>query len=84
MQYQATILGEIWWPMGQLCSLTTSYRAESDEEAVESVYAHVGDFSHVVDVEITTGACRHDFRVVKAWSSDENESAYLDTLGDFE
>lgn len=86
------VLGYIW--MRALCSLrinVSSYDLEhmrDDDGAItrESIEqwltSHSGDFSEVVDfhASIEDGNESLDF----PWSSEENEFAYIDTLGDDE
>lgn len=86
------ILGGIWWPMGAVCSLRKSLSAYDIEnikaygdgqithEAVEHwVCLNSGDFSEIIDFSgsIEDGDHTIDF----AWSSEETEAQYLDTLG---
>ena len=97
MRYEATILGGLWWPIGHPASIETSYEADDDEQARDLVYTRAGDFSEVIDCEIrrvetTSGQTGENVyervttvTTVKAWESEDNESAYLDTIaGDFE
>jgi hypothetical protein len=81
--YRAVILGGIWWPMGATCSLEQEFTAESDEYALDRAHM-AGDFSEITDVQLwRRDVCDHGrsgWVLVKDWSSEENELAYLDTI----
>jgi hypothetical protein len=88
------VLGPIWWPVGAMCSLRinlSSYdienmRAEDgtiDRDSVEHwLMMNSGDFQAVTDfrASIEDG----DTTIELDWSSEDNEVAYMDTLGECE
>jgi hypothetical protein len=78
------ILGKMW--MGGIASMQkdlSDHDLENIEEfnrenVEEWLTSHSGDFQEVIDFRAVCGETEID------WESEDNESAYLDTLGDGE
>lgn len=87
------VLGRLWMPNCAASIRQTLSQYDIDNmrddsgkitrDSVEQwVMTHTGDFSSITDFEadIEDG----DENIVIPWESEENEMAYLDTLGDME
>jgi hypothetical protein len=79
-RYTVHLLGELWWPMGAEAATDRTIYADTDAEALAMAEFEAGDFSHLIDFSVTTGACRHDFRVVREWDSEDSELRYWDCM----
>lgn len=96
--YRASILGEIWWPMGIPCSVEVEFtvdliddpsQQELDAAAIETCHSN-GNFSEIIDcyverIEYSSPAGtlgRRDIVLVKDWDSAETECQYLDTIAE--
>lgn len=60
--YRASILGGMWWPIGQLGSTERVFRAEDDDDAVERAEtSEAGDFHGavraMVERQVGCGRC---------------------------
>ena len=79
--FKIRVIGEIWWPMGATCATDLTEWTETPPDDWQTwIDTHADDFSRVIDFQVETGECRHDWRVVRSWSSEESEVIYWDCM----
>ena len=79
--FKIRVIGKIWWPMGATCATDLTEWTETPPDDWQTwIDTHASDFSEVIDFQVETGECRHDWRVVRPWSSEESEMIYWDCM----